>query len=1365
LNRWQMNRAGILNFWYYTEEEFRFEEGRLILRGTNGSGKSVTMQSFIPLVLDGDKRPERLDPFGSRDRRLEYYLLGETEQGHTDRTGYLWLEFYHPLKKLYKTIGIGLRARRGVPQIGFWGFLLEDGRRINHDFYLYDYHLWLEQGKKVPLNRKLLEEKISSGGQVIQEQTAYRDMVNKSLFGFREHESYKNLLKLLLELRSPKLSKDFKPSSIYDILTKALPPLLEEELSSLSDLLEDMDQITDHLEELRIHVDELEKIEKCYDNYNRFLLQQHSVLVLQQGEKQDQSVNKVEVCERKLSEIQGQQQEVVQELDKSRQRLGVVEAELDVLSRSEAMEKQRELELLEEQQKGVDKHFTSTTGRLAVNYKRLERLQHEIAIAEDKLTTLSKDQGQIVTELEDLARIMEFREHDIYHGLWTRGIPTDEHWVKNWMKDLDIHKQRLLLAQKTARDEREAARTAAEAEIRLGELYQERTVAEEEQSTQEEKLGTVKENLRENIVRWQHALEQLPVDGDQLREVLRAVTLASSKNRYYESVHRPVLQAYEQQQQSFMQQLLQLEQQKKLLLTDRQTLEQELEQWNAAKEPEPERRQERTAARKQRNRGSGAPLFAVCEFAAVLTESERAQLEETLAQAGLLDAWILPGGTVGLLEQEQEEEIWIEPVCQAQGDTLAGVLYPTPSPDSSLSEEDVRLALNSFAWAKNENHFAEYPEQPQNWIIGRGQYRLGPLAGTNRSKPRAEYIGQETRLITKQLAIAQLQNKIDYITLEIEKVDERVASLEQQQQIMQEELAAFPDGKELQEQLDILLQLSYRLSEIIKQEQKAEILYKQKTSIWRDLQIKLAEQTADWSRLKKEPEINEAIELCASYHSFVSQLHSAWVRYQEAAQYLENHQEQQADLQSIVEEDQREQSELEGQQRKNTAQINQLRQLIAEMGIADIHKQIMQCKEEKSSLNDTINNLHDRREKLGETLGKTSTELNSSQLQLAESRSVLHEFIEQWKTEVRLALVPQWKENLGIMKDEKAIRQYCRQITKEYGGLFVNITKERLINELYGEFNKAKVNLQEYVLEIENLDSGRIIITSKRDRMNPLTPLQLLDELTALENEQKVLLTTRDRELYEEIIIGSVGKAIRNRIHRARDWVAQMDELMKQRDTSSGLRLSLKWVPLARKTEEELDTETLVELLMRDAHRMDDEEIERVISHFRTRILRAKQDAQEEQGALRQHIYQLLDYRTWFEFRLEHRKGEQSNYTELTDSKFNVLSGGEKAMAMYIPLFAATYSRYSDASEDAPKIISLDEAFAGVDDANMRDMFKLLTNMGFDYIMTSQVLWGCYDTVPNLAIYEIYRPKDTNVITLFHYRWNGERMLYDEQQQ
>ncbi|WP_407314252.1 hypothetical protein [Desulfosporosinus sp. SB140] len=150
--------------------------------------------------------------------------------------------------------------------------------------------------------------------------------------------------------------------------------------------------------------------------------------------------------------------------------------------------------------------------------------------------------------------------------------------------------------------------------------------------------------MRESLVRWHQGLKQLPLDGEQLRDALQALTLVSIKSRLYEPVRRPALLTYEQEKQRSMQQLLQLEQQKQSLLTDRQTLEQELEEWNLAREPEPARTEGRTSSRQQRSQGTGAPLFSACEFEAALTESEQAQLEETLEQAGLLDAWILPGG-------------------------------------------------------------------------------------------------------------------------------------------------------------------------------------------------------------------------------------------------------------------------------------------------------------------------------------------------------------------------------------------------------------------------------------------------------------------------------------------------------------------------------------------------------------------------------------------------------------------------------------------------------------------------------------------------------------------------------------------------
>ena len=102
--RWKMNRIGFVNFWVYKDDCFNFEDGKLLLRGQNGSGKSITTQSFIPFILDGDRSPNRLDPFGSQDRKMEYYFLLDGQR--EDATGYLYLEFKKEESDEYITIGI-----------------------------------------------------------------------------------------------------------------------------------------------------------------------------------------------------------------------------------------------------------------------------------------------------------------------------------------------------------------------------------------------------------------------------------------------------------------------------------------------------------------------------------------------------------------------------------------------------------------------------------------------------------------------------------------------------------------------------------------------------------------------------------------------------------------------------------------------------------------------------------------------------------------------------------------------------------------------------------------------------------------------------------------------------------------------------------------------------------------------------------------------------------------------------------------------------------------------------------------------------------------------------------------------------------
>ena len=163
--------------------------------------------------------------------------------------------------------------------------------------------------------------------------------------------------------------------------------------------------------------------------------------------------------------------------------------------------------------------------------------------------------------------------------------------------------------------------------------------------------------------------------------------------------------------------------------------------------------------------------------------------------------------------------------------------------------------------------------------------------------------------------------------------------------------------------------------------------------------------------------------------------------------------------------------------------------------------------------------------------------------------------------------------------------------------------------------------------------------------------------------------------------------------------------------------------------------------------------------YFRNRIAREKQKMMERNEAINymELVRDVLDYRRWFEFRMSYWRNT-GNRNDLTNAAFNRFSGGEKAMAMYIPLFAALNAQYQKAMDPChPRILALDEAFAGVDDTNIASMFQLVEELDFDYIMNSQILWGCFETVRRLKICELLRPLNADHVTVINYIWDGHR--------
>lgn len=230
------------------------------------------MQSFIPLLLDGNMRPERLDPFGSRARKMENYLLEEGDE-REERTGYLYMELKRLRSEEYLTLGIGLRARKNK-KLESWYFCITDGRRVGKNVFLYK-----TMGNKIACSKGELKNRIGEGGRVMDTQGEYAQCVNRLLFGFEMQEEYKELLKLLIQLRTPKLSKDFKPSVINEILSSSLQTLSEDDLRPMSEAIENMDNLKTNLDTLKESISGAKQIEKVYDQYNQIVLYDKALML------------------------------------------------------------------------------------------------------------------------------------------------------------------------------------------------------------------------------------------------------------------------------------------------------------------------------------------------------------------------------------------------------------------------------------------------------------------------------------------------------------------------------------------------------------------------------------------------------------------------------------------------------------------------------------------------------------------------------------------------------------------------------------------------------------------------------------------------------------------------------------------------------------------------------------------------------------------------------------------------------------------------------------------------------------------------------------------------------------------------------
>jgi len=86
----------------------------------------------------------------------------------------------------------------------------------------------------------------------------------------------------------------------------------------------------------------------------------------------------------------------------------------------------------------------------------------------------------------------------------------------------------------------------------------------------------------------------------------------------------------------------------------------------------------------------------------------------------------------------------------------------------------------------------------------------------------------------------------------------------------------------------------------------------------------------------------------------------------------------------------------------------------------------------------------------------------------------------------------------------------------------------------------------------------------------------------------------------------------------------------------------------------------------------------------------------------------VLDYTARHRFTVRLDRANGTGWQPLSKKLHGALSGGEKAIALHLPLFAAVAAHY-EAVPLAPRPILLDEVFVGVDAVNRGQVFALLT--------------------------------------------------------
>lgn len=1342
MNRFRITKIGLLNFWLYDEEEYDFYGGKLILRGTNGSGKSVTMQSFIPLILDGNKSPDRLDPFGSKERKIEDYIIGDSESIQKEEaTSYLYMETYNEEQNKYITIGLGFRGRKGKP-VESWGFSLKDGKRVGKDFYLYK-----DPANKIPLSKNELKSRLGTINEFTDTTKDYKAMVNRLLFGFTNLDIYDEFIKLLLQLRSNKLSKDYKPTNLINVLNTVLQPLSEEDLRPLSEAIEQMNKTKEQVETLEKNSKSLKDFLRVYRNYNEIILltkarnyQKQKDEYLGLNKNIDNLLQEINTFKESYNKKNIRYNKVVEDIELNNE----TKKQLD---NNDLKQKIESLSSINENIKSLEKKLKEIEITIDNNEKDKLDINNKVSKIESEIYKFKKEIEEICVDLKSLSDDSYFDEIIFFADELIENIEKEVSFDSIFMS-LNRYKEKINIIKNLLEEEQkiilESESTRVEFE-KLSSAYK----------NIEKDINSLERNLKESIMAWEEDFIN-KVNNNSYLKLHDSIKkqIFDLMNDYSTANFDKVKEIYANTASDLINEViknnLKLESKKELKQKELYKFEEDYRHLEESKDLELPPLNEESDKILEKNNIESIPLYKCIEFKDGISEKVKDSIESSLLDLNILNAKIIKETDIHKLTNLNTELLYLTKSTKKKNNLLKYFNIKLDN-NTAIKEDYVRDILESISIDNGD----------AVCIKENGISKVDILNSIADKNYKQAFIGYLKRIELKESKLKELSNKIDELSKEISSIDNLITSGNEKITTIKLESSNLPSNNNINNILDKLKELNISLTwndQRQKEIEKELLVIDEKLKTIKD---KINENKQGiYIPLNLESYKEVALHLI-SISELLQNLKITHNNYLSKIELNTTFKERLTDIINNIEYLEADRGEKERSLKINIQNRDAINELLETKEYKDQKEKLLEVEQ-------NLIKLSKEKEELIKEVSRLETDISYKESHL-EELSLNITSLEKKLNAYREIFLREYKLNYVYEDDISDVDAAVKIVIKD-GKERKEVSLNDALNNFYSSYNHYRLELNDYSLrnitlfndyDVEDETLKKIYDSNVRVDVTSMyqgIKLNLIELSKRLDNdieENKDLISRQDRHLFEDILLNTVGEKIRNRINSSNEWVTKINSIMSKMQENSALSFRLVWKSISAGSEGEIDTKELVKILKMDPKLLKDSDADKLTNHFRSKIRKAEELYQDSYISFYKIIEEVLDYRTWFTFELMYkRKG--MNEKELTDKTFSKFSGGERAKSMYIPLFASVYAKLNLAREDALRIIALDEAFAGVDEDNIREMFGILKYLDLDFIINSQVLWGDYDTIDDLSICELIRPQNSSVVTVERYRWNGK---------